>query len=525
MRPPMKMKHPAAALALLLCFVFTVTVFVRIGRHFTDADMASEFVYADLLNREGSLHTGNWVYSSELRLVAPTPVYRLALSLFSDWHTARAVSNAILLSGVLACFLYMARALTLFAGGLLSACVFALPFAHVYAYFVTYGGHYSVHLMIGYLMLGMLLRAQRKEGFRRRLILCFLLSLWGGLGGVRLAAMFSAPMALSLLWECVFLSRGESARAALGRLPRRQLLCAFSILLGSATGLFFNLRVLSQRFQFDSHALTPVHLASSGEFFAHLWDFFGFFGLRESTRMLSARGIASLLAIALGCFCLFAVHRQIQRGAAIPAADRLMARFAACALILGFLVNLLTQNFGCQYYLFGLIAAVLSADGCLALAKDRPRVLMAGASAVLVCCFALESLVFVRQEMQQTPAAEELAAEWLLENGYTKGYATFWHGAPLTEAADGKIEIWVLEEPVYNASWRSLKLNDILQEKRHLTEDPEGAVFVYLYGTETENPPAWTRGDHLVISTYWGDVYAYGSAKELKAAAGLEGGT
>lgn len=170
-------KRLLPVLALLCCFVFTVCVFAVIGRHFTDADMASEFVYADLLNREGSLHTQNWTYSSELRVVAPTPVYRFMLSVFPDWHTARTASNSLLLFLVLLCFLYMVFPLRLTAHGLLSACIFSLPIAHIYAYFVTYGGHYCAHLCIIYLLMGMLLRAEQKEGRTRRFALCLLLSL------------------------------------------------------------------------------------------------------------------------------------------------------------------------------------------------------------------------------------------------------------------------------------------------------------------------------------------------------------
>ena len=516
MRSLMTRKHLLPALALLCCFVFTVSVFAVIGRHFTDADMASEFVYADLLNREGSLHTRNWTYSSELRIVAPTPVYRLMLSVFPDWHMARTASNALLLSLVLLCFFYMARPLRLLAGGFLSACIFSLPIAHVYAYFVTYGSHYSVHLCIIYLLMGLLLRGDRKEGFKRRIAFSLLLSLWGGLGGLRVAMMFAAPAALALLWECVSRMRGEDTEAALSCLPKGQLLCLASILAGSILGLFFNMRVLSALFDFDSHAATPVTIPSAEEFFSHFWDFFAFFGLRESSQMLSLRGIASLAAVALGLFCLFSVSGQIRRGNSIPAADRLLARFAAAALALGFLVNLLSQNFGSQYYIIGLIAAVVSADSFLACTKNRPKTLTAFAALLFAGCFALEAILFVRQEMPHTETNEEQAAEWLLQNGYTKGFATFWHGAPIAEASDGRIEIWVLEEPVFSDAWRRLKLNDILQEKRHYSEDPEGPVFVYLYGTETENPPAWANADHLAIRADWGSVYVYENAEELR---------
>jgi len=512
-------KRLLPVLALLCCFVFTVCVFAVIGRHFTDADMASEFVYADLLNREGSLHTQNWTYSSELRVVAPTPVYRFMLSVFPDWHTARTASNSLLLFLVLLCFLYMVFPLRLTAHGLLSACIFSLPIAHVYAYFVTYGGHYCAHLCIIYLLMGMLLRAEQKEGRTRRFALCLLLSLWGGLGGLRVAMMFAAPAALALLWECISQLRGKYLRSAFSHLPKGQLFCLAAILAGSTVGLFLNMRLLSALFDFDSHAATPVVIPSAEEFFSHFWDFFAFFGLRESSQMLSVRGLASLTAVGLGLFSVYAVACQIRRGDAIPASDRLFVRFAASALFLGFLVNLLSQNFGAQYYVVGLIAAVVSADSYIVCTQGRPKALLAIASLLFAGCFVFETAVFIRQEMPHTPTNEERAAAWLLENGYKKGYATFWHGAPIAEASDGQIEIWVLEEPVFSDAWRQLSLNDILQEKRHFSEDPEGPVFVCLFDDENKNPPSWADRPHRVVRADWGCIYVYESAAELKAAA------
>ena len=509
-------RKTGALLALLLCFSITMAVFAAIGAHFTDADMASELVYADLLNREGSLHTGNWFYSSELRIVAPTPVYRLALTLFPDWHAARVFSAGALLLAVLACWLYMTRPCAKTLGGIPAACVMLMPFGHVYAYFVCYGGHYTVHLCIIWLLLGMLLRAERRRGRIVRAALCLALSLWGGLGGLRVFMMFAAPAALAVAWEAFDSLRGASLREAAAKFPRGRLLLMGAILLGSAAGLAVNMRVLPARFDFDSHAATAVSIPTAEHFFAHLADYFAFFGLRESSRMLSLRGVMSFAAIAAGLLCAAAALCGARRADA-PAEDRLLARYAAAAVGTGFLVNLLSENFGAQYYMAGLLVCVAAADSCAARMKDRPRAVRAALGLALTGVFALQAAVFVREEMPHRAAPEEQAASWLLENGYTRGYATFWHGAPITEASDGAIEVWVLEEPVFSDAWRRLGLNEFLQEKRHLSEAPEGPVFVCLFDEEAADPPAWADGAHLAKAAPWGSVYVYESAGELQA--------
>ena len=57
------------------------------GRWIVDSDLASEMILADLLNREGSVISHNWFYSTELKVVNLQWFYRLGLLLFpDDWH-------------------------------------------------------------------------------------------------------------------------------------------------------------------------------------------------------------------------------------------------------------------------------------------------------------------------------------------------------------------------------------------------------------------------------------------------------
>lgn len=95
--------------------------------HNLDADMSSEMIYADLLNREGRLLTDSWYYSSELRTVSPVPLYQLGLLLFDSWHAARVFGTALMLAGILASFLFFARRAKMGEAGVYMAAVLAMP--------------------------------------------------------------------------------------------------------------------------------------------------------------------------------------------------------------------------------------------------------------------------------------------------------------------------------------------------------------------------------------------------------------
>ena len=505
---------PAAL--LILAFATSVAAYARLGRHYPDADLASEMVLSDLLNREGRLVTDSWYYSSELRVVSPVPLYQLGLALFSSWHAARVFAVSVMLALTLACFLYMARSCGLAAGGLYAAAVLALPFTRVYAEFSVYGCYYSVFLGIIFLLLGLLMRMDREKGRVRRLALIAALSLWGGLAGVRLLMMFALPLGLALVWEGLHALRGEKELSlALRSLPLWQLAAAglcFALLLA---GFVLNTRVLSRFFTFDSYGATRI-LEPDAELLSYQFtEAVEFFGFREASSLLSLRGLLSLLSLAVTAFAFASPAAALREEEGAFTAPRLLAGYALFAALCGIGVNLSTGNFGCQYYLPGLLAMIAVLDRRIDRA-NLPRPLVRLLGLIFVGVFALNAAVYVREDLAHRATDQEQAAAWLQDAGLRQGYATFWNGANLTQATDGALEVWVLEEPTYSDGWRSLKLNAYLQEKRHFAEDPQGEVFVYLSPEEALNAPRWADAAHLAHADDWGSVYRYESAAALK---------
>ncbi len=85
-----------------------------------------------------------------------------------------------------------------------------------------------------------------------------------------------------------------------------------------------------------------------------------------------------------------------------------------------------------------------------------------------------------RSKTRISPTRLDAAAEWLVDNGYTQGYSTFWNGNAMTELTSGKLEVWTLQslDEDYVPNW--------LQRKDHLTTDPQHPFL--LIDTETDGP-------------------------------------
>ena len=80
------------------------------GKWIVDSDLASEMILSDLLNKEGSIISHNWFYSTELKVVNLQWFYRLGLLLFpDDWHLARTFGMAVTLALYAACMLFFVK--------------------------------------------------------------------------------------------------------------------------------------------------------------------------------------------------------------------------------------------------------------------------------------------------------------------------------------------------------------------------------------------------------------------------------
>ena len=113
MKRPKTMMRLLPWLLLAAAFALSVGYYALYGAHNLNADDSSEMVLAAQLNEEGTFLSENWLYSTELRVVSPVPLYQLGLRLFDSWHAARTFAIAVVLLCIIASSLFMMRQLGL----------------------------------------------------------------------------------------------------------------------------------------------------------------------------------------------------------------------------------------------------------------------------------------------------------------------------------------------------------------------------------------------------------------------------
>ncbi len=517
-RKKISLKRLLPWLVLAGAIALSVGIFALYGEHNLDSDMSSEFVLAQLLNEEGRFLTDNWFYSTELRVVSPVPIYQLAISLFDSWHAARTFSIAVLLVGVSACLIYAMRGAGVRDAAVYAAAAIVLPLGKAYAFVFTYGGFYTVYFMAACLMLGLVLRLPQQRRKALRLVLLAGLSVFSGLSGVRMPMVFGVPMLLA----CgILLFERMRVCSRLNELREQKQTTFFAgaalIIVGMGIGYLVNTHVLSEFCHFTDYGSEMVRGFSADLFVKQFDHWFQFFGFRQDVPLISIYGIADVLAILL-VFAIGAALVMLLRDKTLTLEERMIPLLSACALVVGVIANGLTERivsaYAVSYYIVGVLLGVVS----LFMFVSRVKVNMPALRTVLllglVCVFVLEARSYLGMGYKRTEQPYEEAADYLVENGYTTGYATFWYANVLTEAADGKLDLYTYD------SFEDDTMLPWLQRVEHSEKTPEGPVFVYVDGMDFAdlnwNVPC-AQEDHLAFTTSNGKIYVYDSAEEVEA--------
>ena len=462
------------------------------GKWIVDSDLASEMILSDLLNKEGTIISHNWFYSTELKVVNLQWFYRLGLLIFpNDWHLARTFGMAITLALFAAAMLFFVKCAGLGRAGLWMVGTLLWPFGQHYLVYAIYGGYYLVYTFFYMLVLALVLRslnADKKHCALQWVLACVITAV-AGMNGVKQLMVFHAPLCLAaaILLVLALHSCGKTDwKAALDVCRKEVRLLAASLVtaVAAAAGYFVSNAVLSRMYDFKSYNFIVWN--RDEDWFTLdriLMDFFHEFGYENGSGVFHFGGIAAAVGLLLGCWMFFCIVRMLLRLDKLERNDKLLvlllvAMLAVCGV---------AYTYFHEYYLYFWLMNMPVAIAVMAVEIKTEDFHILGARQLLgvglAACFTLCAVSTVRQEQEHPYLAHKglnTAAEWLVDNGYTQGYSTFWNGNAMTELTSGKLEVWTLQ---------SLDRDDVpnwLQPKSHLTTDPEHPFL--LIDTETDGP-------------------------------------
>lgn len=497
----------ASVILLSGAFLTLIVVNILWGEHWINSDMAAEMIFSKLLAEEGRLiASSNWYYSTEFRVLYTQLVMTPLHYVFTDWHVIRVITNVVFYILMLASFYFVCKPLKIRRRNVwLCALALFVPVSEAVMTHLQMGNTYMSHVILCFVTFGLFLRLCDREQRCHRgryivyVVLFAAICVVLGISGVRYMLDILVPLVIT---AGVFVIRSggfqvfrkEVTKEHLaGFLKTEQvtyLFVSFAGLVCGGIGYLINAMFISKMYQFQTYDTTNFIAVHEGVFWDRVQNALGellqMFGYIENKAFLSLRGLITILAFVmiatLGFTWVKSMRYSLVQSTALaePVEQnhrRFTVLFAGISFVLHLFVFVFTTSTMVDRYFIPIaifflltLAIYMEWEG---LVFDR----------VVVCLILGGSLAFAGVKTYYSFVSNDKnadryeMAEYLVEEGYTFGYASYWNSNIMTEVSYGALEmanLWSLES-LGDFKWSS---------KMSSYEPKEGKIFLIAENSE-----------------------------------------
>ena len=438
-------------------------------------------MFSRILAEEGHIFaTPDWYYSTEFRFLYTHLIMGPLFRILGDWHVIRTITNVVFYGLMLVSYFYCVKPLKISRGlTILTACILLLPFSETMMTHMQMGNTYMSHVIIIYFFFGMFLRLTGKTAYKKLqkalLITGYvILALICGVSGIRYLLALQCPLVIAAF---VYLLKSEEFQKfrkeftvtteqekgtvkLIGQKNRENgkklLHCTeanyfcYSLLgaIGSVIGYGINVIWISKNYVFQTYDATNFVSIYQGVLFERLQNAIGcllmLFGYIPDKGVISLRGVISIIAFVLLGILFYCAKMSYKN-------SRNERFFVVLFLIVAFAVNVFafvftTSTMVPRYYITILIFAL----PVIAFYLEEEKLIFDKAvlCLILVVCLGLSTAKTVLSFMSgDKNATKRPVAEFLAENDYDFGFATYNNGNIITELTNGEVEIANIWDP------------------------------------------------------------------------------
>lgn len=490
-----------------------------------DSDLSSDLILARQINKEGTILTPNWYYSTDLRVLHTQLVFAPLFSVFTDWHVIRLFGTIILFGILLLSYFYFCRQTGLSRIFPWTAPMLLMPLSNNYSYIMLIGACYIPHAAITFVVFGLVFHILRSEIKWKRFLLlgaASVISFMAGMGGMRQLLIFYIPLFLCalVLW-CMKAFMPEEPPSPEGTCTwqTRFFVIVAVIVCFSLIGCLYNAKVLSQIYSFRQYDSIKFQAFSFDRLETLILGFLDVLGYRSGGKIFSTHllynvscGLMVLTLIASFVY-LCGKHAGLNRN------EQIVVIFSVGAIVVFTLFYLLTNMKFLSRYMIPNLLPALPVVGIFALKLPWKRQAKATVCALLAILITVSSFMLLSQRSEERDANKlKSIAGKLVSEGYHAGYASFWHANVLTELTDVQIEAYTFIQGSDASSTDSNGLYAWLQLKGHFENPPQGKLFAVFSTKEFETWPLTQvlegRSEVFYQDRYY-TVYTYDSYEEL----------
>lgn len=503
--------------------------------HWLDSDMAAEMMFSKLLTEDGHIFaTPNWYYSTEFRFLYTHLVMAPLFYITNNWHVIRALTNIGFYVLMIFAYFYCVKPMKLPKGIVAATSVMLLlPFSETMMTHMQMGNTYLSHVIIVLLFFGMFLRlVDRQELKKHQLwIITFayvVLAIICGVSGVRYLLALQCPLVIAAVCFLLQSAKLQQFRKDMTKENFQVLLQSKSILylwysllgmVGSVVGYGLNVVWVSRQYVFQTYDSTNFIAVYQGIFLERVQDALGsilmLFGYIPDKGVISLRGLISIIAFVMIGIIVYCTVKTFKHctGKKYFTVLFFVVAFALNTFVFVFTNSTLVPRYYITVWVFALpVIALYFAKEDIVFDRIALGILLTG------CLFLSTAKTVVSFIGADKNEDKRSVAEFLVENDYEFGYATYWNANIITEMTDGQVEIAnILEcEELQYFTWST-------PMKYYENGYHDGKTFLLLTKEQVANGVGEARQNQgeVVYEDENYIVYAYENVEELMQ--GVEG--
>ena len=454
---------------VLICYVILM---MHNGFRYLNADDSSELVLARILAEQHSILTRDWCYSSELRVLNTNLIFAPMFMIFKSWKAVRIAGGILLMLLYVISYLWIPRAWKYESRWFyLTAFILIMPYAEPWMFFGL-KMYYIPHVTISFVSFALLGKIANAEAMKRKIIYAAMLAVFAfgaGLGGVRSVEYTYLPlfMCAILMW---FMKKSEADIA----------LATLVALVASGEGYIVNNTVLAKSYDYHSYTNVSFIRLSFEKLEWALDAVLASFGYIIGEYFVSFGGICNALAVVMTVLFFAAFILVWRKRKELSQTEGFIYLFAAITFLLNTIVMTLGQNdeYADRYISIGMVPAIMLMGLIYKLYIERMERAKAIGAMMIAVFLILGARGYLNLIHYSGNGNRQGYIQFLEENGYDYGYATFWNANITTEMTDGRIDMTSLDP---NAE--DLRVFRWLTDKR-LIGEPHDRAFLVLENDE-----------------------------------------
>lgn len=427
-----------------ICLLSQLMFAIFCQDHIMDSDIAAEVLLSNLMAQHHEVvFSSHWYYSTELRVLYTQLIMTPLFHIFHDFATVKIISVVVLDIAMAAVYYFVSS--RLFSSKTIQFMTFALflmPLSKEYFDMLFVGNFYSFQVMTMFLLvLFFAKQMEEKETTKTNWAMVVFVCVFSfvlGLSGLRYLEAIFVPVCMAIF----FLFEGEIKEWWLIKKG------ALAILLTGCAGVGFlvNKFVLSKMYTFDQNTQAICFVPLDEVPQRLLWSFeilVEFFGYHHEVGATSAMGLANIVHFAfmlcsiLVVYKVFAMRKQLSR----------VYRFLLYYFLSLFFLNwylLVFSDIGveCRYWIPIYIILILIYGIYFAHQGDSKK---ASFILCITCCVGVILAALYGNLWQYVKHNESAKrydyVQFLEEEGYTFGYASFWHAEVTEYLTNGEVQV------------------------------------------------------------------------------------